>query len=345
MSEILSQEEIEALLSSLNNGEEAQGASVSEAVQASTMPTFSGSPTGQGGKQSRSAIAYEVYDFRRPDKFSKEQLRTLQMLHETFARISGSGLSAYLRSVVNVDLISLEQVPYEEYIRSINQSVFTIMSIPPLSGQAVLEIEFSLIFTMLDKLLGGPGKAIDRNVLTDIEQPLVRQVVERMFHALKTAWEGVVIVNPSVEGMETSPQFVQIAPPTDIVVSILFEVRIGDIRGAMSLCIPYMVLKPITTKLSAQKWFAGGNKKQHTGNRKLIGAQLQNAVVDCAVRLGESHITIQDFLRLKSGDVVRLDQKVEQDLRFLVSNTPKFEGKPALNGKKLVFTVSNPYNP
>lgn len=346
LSEILSQAEIEALLGSLSEGE-AEGAPSSSATPNPAAPTnpapvqaftsFSNSKQGP----SRTAVAYEVYDFRRPDKFSKEQLRTLQMLHETFGRLAGTTLSAYLRSNVNIDLISLEQVPYEEYLRSINQSVFTVMSIPPLSGQAALELEFGLIFTMIDKLLGGPGRSLNRSMLTEIEQPLVRQIIERMFLSLKTAWEGVVIVTPGIETIETSAQFVQIAPPTDIVVSILFEVRIGDARGAMSLCIPYMVLKPITTKLSAQKWFAAtSSRRQTSSNRRSLVSQIQDTHVDCWIRLGQSKVCIKDFLALRSGDVIRLDQKTDRDLTLLVANTPKYEGRPALNGKKIAFNVT-----
>lgn len=342
MSEILSQSEIEALLNSLSpEGESGASAAPAAAPRpVAQAPSFgSFAPATRPG--SKAAVAYEVYDFRRPDKFSKDQLRTLQMLHETFARLAGSGLSAYLRAPVNIDLISLEQVPYEEYLRSINQSVFTIMSLPPLTGQAVLEIEFGLVFTMIDRMLGGPGKGINRNVLTDIERPLVKQTIERMFQALKSAWEGVVIVNPGIEGMETSSQFVQIAPPNDIVVTILFEVKIGNQRSAMSLCIPYLVLKPITTKLSAQKWFAGSNRRHSAASRRMLSYQVNNSQVECTVRLGGSRINIKDFLALKPGDVLRLDQKTEQDLNLLVSAVPKFQGKPALQGKKLVFSVTD----
>lgn len=325
LSDVLSQAEIEALLGSLADGNEEVAAVKSSAKQAA-----------------RGTIAYEVYDFRRPDKFSKDQLRTLQMLHETFARLAGTGLSATLRSQTNIDLISLEQIPYEEYLRSINQSVFTIMSLPPLSGQAVMEIEFELIFTMVDRLLGGPGRSVNRNVLTDIERPLVRQMIERMFIALKTAWEGVVIVNPGIEGMETSAQFVQIAPPTDIVVNMLFEVRIGQARGAMSLCIPYLVLKPITAKLSAQKWFVNSSRKASGASRRLVGWHVGQSEVDCAIRLGQARLAVQDFLRLHPGDILRLDQKTENDLTLMVSDIPKFEGKPALMGRKVVFNVTQP---
>ncbi|MFY9234398.1 MAG: flagellar motor switch protein FliM [Fimbriimonadaceae bacterium] len=347
MSEILSQAEIEALLNSLSaDGEEAadavpeqEAAGPGHRGQIANLSLLEAAAPPRAG--SKDAQSYEVYDFRRPDKFSKDQLRTLQMLHETFARLAASGLSAYLRAPVNIELISLEQVPYEEYLRSINHSVFSILSLPPLTGQAVLEVEFGLVFTMIDRMLGGPGRSIGRTVLTDIERPLVQQIIERMFAGLKSAWEGVVVVNPGIEGMETSAQFVQIAPPSDIVVTILFEVKIGNQRGAMSLCIPYLLLKPITTKLSAQKWFASGSRRQNPASKKLLSHQVNQATVECAIHLGNARLSVKDFLGLQPGDVVQLDQKTDQDLRLLVGNLPKFEGRPALQGKKIVFSVSN----
>lgn len=333
MSDILSQAEIEALLNSLNNESEMGLSNPQDnSIRSSALETRS---------LARASKPYEVYDFRRPDKFSKDQLRTLQMLHETFARLAASSLSAHLRTPITMDLISLEQVPYEEYLRSISQSVFTVMSLAPLSGQAVLEIEFALVFSMIDRMLGGPGKAISRNVLTDIERPLVKQTIEKMFNTLKTAWEGVVMVNPQVEGMETSAQFVQVAPPNDIVVTILFEVKVGSQRGAMSLCIPYLLLKPITAKLSAQKWFANSSRKQSASSRRILSLQVQQSAVDCSVRLGNKKISVRDFLSLQPGDVVSLDQETEKELVMMVGDVPKFLGKPALQGKKLVFSVSS----
>lgn len=345
MSEILSQAEIEALLQSLGGETVEPGPSSSVTArmdQASRAAKQSESSVRIANRVgSRTEVQYEVYDFRRPDKLSKDQLRTLQMLHETFARLASSSLSAYLRSAVNIDLISLEQVPYEEYLRSINGSVFTIMSLPPLTGQAVMEIEFGLAFSMVDRLLGGPGKSFTRTTLTDIERPLVRQSIERMFAALKTAWEGVVVVHPTIEALETSAQFVQIAPPNDIVVMILFEFRMGSQRGAMSLCIPYLVLKPITAKLSAQKWFASGNRKTNPETRRMLASHVNQSLVECAVRLGKSRCSVRDFLSLSPGDVVRLDQRTAHDLTMLVEEKPKYTGRPAMQGKKLVFSVTN----
>lgn len=335
MSDILSQNEIESLLSSLNPSEEG-GADSNTPGSSKVVGTASKAKT-------VSALSYELYDFRRPDKFSKEQLRSLQMLHETFGRLGGTSLSAFLRSTVHIEMISLEQVPYDEYLRSINQSVFVITSMPPLSGQSVVEIEFSLVFAMIDKLLGGPGRTIDRTVLTEIEEPLVRQLTERLFASLKSAWEGIVIINPGIEGIETSAQFVQIAPPSDIVVSILFEVKIGDVRGAMSLCIPYMVLKPITTKLSSQRWFTSGQKKGSSAQKTQLFSHVRNSTVDLSISLGTADVSVRDFLQLKKGDVLVLDQRQDKDLLLSVSGTPKLHGKPALEGKRIVFTVTEPY--
>jgi len=265
------------------------------------------------------------------------------MLHETFSRLASTTLSGYLRSTVVIELISLEQVPYEEYLRSISSSVFAITSISPLNGQAALEIEFGLIFTMIDRLLGGPGKVVNRTNLTDIETPMLRQIVERMFLALKTAWEGVVVVNPTIEAIESNPQFVQIAPPTDIVVSILFEVRVGDSHGAMSLCIPYTLLKPVTTKLSAQKWFvANSTKKQTKQHREALVEQLGDTEVECTFRLGKSKLGFTEVTQLRKGDVIKLDQKTNDNLVMLVSQSPKYAVKAGVEGKKLAFKVSGP---
>ncbi len=292
-------------------------------------------PIKSGGR----TVAYEVYDFRRPDKLSKDQLRTLQQVNETFARLISSGLSAYLRTPVQIDLVALEQVPYEDYLRGINHSVFTIMSLPPLAGQAVLEMEFGLVFTMIDRMLGGPGKPINRTNLTDIERPLLRQTIERMFAAFKTAWEAVVVINPTVEGTEMSSQFVQIAPPTDVAVTILFEVRMGGARHAMSICIPYQVLKPIAGKLSAQKWFSGSSRKATPTTRQQLSLQVQDSRVELTVNLGETTLTMGQFVALRPGDTLRLSQPVTEPLTVLVGGVAKFVGRPAMQGKKIVCAV------
>lgn len=341
MSDILSQSDIEALLNTMPGAQEstAGGAPKSRSggqvrTPGGAIPTFL-PPIKAGGR----TLAYEVYDFRRPDKLSKDQLRTLQQINETFARLISSGLSAYLRTPVQVELVALEQVPFEDYLRGINNSVFTIMSLPPLTGQAVLEMEFGLVFTVIDRMLGGPGKPIARTALTDIERPLLRQTIERMFAALKTSWEGVLMINPTVEGTETSAQFVQIAPPTDVAVTILFEVRMTGSRHAMSICIPYQTLKAITGKLSAQKWFAGGTRKATPTTRHHLSQQLQSAEVDLSVSMGGATLSVGEFVALRVGDTIRLNQPVQEPLKLSVGGVTKFVGRPAMQGKKIVLAV------
>lgn len=332
MVEILSQEEIEALLASLSASE--------EGGPASTSATPSTPTVGAGKVERRAPIAYEVYDFRRPDKFSKDQLRTMQMLHETFARLFSSTLSAYLRTPVHIDLISVEQIPYDEYIRAITNSLINIFSMQPLSGQALLEIEFDVVISMIDRLLGGPGTIVKRPqpALTDIERPLVENVVNRALGSLRTAWEGLVGFTPVHEGMETSAQFVQIVPPNDIVVSILFEIRVGETHGAMSLCIPYLLLKPILSKLSAQRWFSG-SKRTSFQHKAVIAQQVQHTRVPLVAVLGTTRLMLRQVLDLKEGDVIILNRRTNEPVDIMVGNKVKFRAKPGMRGKHVVVQI------
>lgn len=329
MADSLTPDEIEALLSALSADE--------------TEPQSSGSPAAQVESKPgrvRGNTSYETYDFRRPDKLSKDQLRTLQMLHETFGRLASSSFAAFLRTPIHVEMISVEQVPYEEYLRSINQSVFTILNMAPLSGQAVLEVEFALVFSIIDRMLGGPGKALGRSSLTDIERPLATQIIQRALQSLKAAWEGIVIINPAIEGIETSAQFVQIAPPGDICVMVLFEVRVGEQRGAMSLCVPYLVLKPVTAKLATQKWAGGVGRKRGETYRRQFATHISKTNLDCTVDLGGATLPVRDFLRLQVGDVLPLERRRDEDILFKVRREPKFLGRPAKTGKNIAFQVT-----
>lgn len=330
MNETLSQSEIEALLSSL---------SANDPGESTHGSPFDASES--GSKRLMKTAMYEVYDFRRPDKFSRDQLRTLQMVHETFARLCTTNLSAYLRTPIHVELVSIEQVPFEEYMRNLTNSVFIIINTPPLSGQSVVEMEFPLMFTLLDRLLGGTGRIIERNSLTEIERPLVLTLAERALVALKGAWESILHLDPQIEVIETSAQFVQIAPPSDIVITALMEARIGEQRGAMSLCVPHMVIKPITPKLSSQKWIASSGKRASTQNKQIITGQLRNTHVECVVRLGATYLNVKRLLELKPGDIITLDCEVSDKVDILLHGRRKFQGRPAIKNKRLVVNITD----
>lgn len=292
-------------------------------------------------RDNKALVAYEVYDFRRPDKFAKDQLRTLQMLHETFARLFAGSLSAYLRVPVHVDLVSVEQIPYDEYMRSLTGSIINVFSMAPLTGQAILEMEFNVILSMIDRLLGGPGSMVkNSSVLTDIERALTESIINRALKEFHTAWEGIAQFTPKREVMETQSQFVQIVPPNDVVVSILFEIKVGELRGAMSICIPYLLLKPITTKLSAQRWFSSSVKKNTGKYAPVLAKRLEKTQVTTVVRLGSTNMSVGELVELKVGDIVTLNQNQHEEVDILVGNNVKFRGRPGIRGKKLAVHIN-----
>ena len=343
MSDILSQAEIEALLSSLTGTGEMTGGASDEAA-----PMPMGRGTVPARREAKSMTAYEVYDFRRPDKFAKDQLRTLQMIHETFARLLAGSLSAYLRVPVHVDLVSVEQIPYDEYMRSLTNSVINVFSMSPLAGQAIMEVEFSILFSMLDRLLGGPGsvEAKKNFSLTDIEKVLSDGIIERGLKDFHSAWEGIAQFTPKREVTETQGQFVQIVPPNDVVVSILFEIKVGELRGAMSVCIPYLLLKPITTKLSAQRWFSSSVKKNTGKYAAVLARRLEKTYLTLGVRLGRADLSVDEIVHLKIGDVVTLERTQQEEVEVFIGNSVKFFGRPGTRGKKLAIHINriNPDN-
>lgn len=343
MSEILSQAEIEALLSSLQGDGDADAGA--PAGESSRKPVSSkaapGGGSAGGARENRGPVAYEPYDFRRPDKFAKDQLRTLQMLHETFARLFAGSLSGYLRVPVHVDLVSVEQIPYDEYIRSLTSSIINVFSMAPLIGQAILEVEFNIILSMIDRLLGGPGSMVkSTSLLTDIERALTESIIDRALREFFTAWEGIAQFTAKREIMETQSQFVQIVPPSDVVVSILFEIKVGELRGAMSICIPYLLLKPVTPKLSAQRWFSSSVKKNSGKYVTVLARRLSKTSINCAVRLGSATLTVDDVLDLKVGDIVGLNKAQNEEVEIVLGNSVKFLGRPGIRGKKLAVHVN-----
>ena len=339
MVEILSQAEIEALLSSLTSDGTMELSLGAE--PAAPAPVLAPESRTTSKSDAKRPFAYEPYDFRRPDKFSKDQLRTLQMLHETFARLFASGLSAYLRVSTHVDLVSVEQVPYNEYMRSLTTSIINVFSMEPLSGQAILEVEFNIVLAMIDRLLGGPGNMTKNNtVLTEIEKTLTESIVIRALKHLKTAWDSVAQVFPRHETLETQSQFIQIVPPNDTVVSILFEIKVGDLRGAMSLCIPYLLLKPITAKLSVQRWFSANVPENLGQNADRLAQRLATTKVTCVCRLGTARITVRDLLDLRAGDTIVLDRRCNEEVDLMIGNSVKFRGKPGTAGRKVALHIN-----
>ncbi|MFC1669097.1 flagellar motor switch protein FliM [Spirochaetota bacterium] len=316
MTEILSQDEIDALLTAISTGE----------VDATDY---------SAAKEQKKV---KIYDFRRPDKFSKDHIRTLQMMHETFARLTTTALSAQLRALVSVHVASVDQLTYEEFIRSIpNPTTLAVINMDPLKGSAVLEIDPSITFTIIDKLFGGLGEAskISRE-LTDIELSVMESIIVRILGNLREAWSNVIDLRPRLGNIETNPQFAQIVPPNDMVVLITLETKVGDVEGMTNLCIPYISIEPIISKLSAQYMYSSIRKGATDENLSIIQKRLELVSLPIVAEIGEAIVSVQEVLRLGVGDVVKLPEtKIGSDMIVKIGGRKKYKCRPGLAANRL----------
>ena len=319
--DVLTQEQIDALLAAANEGE----ASLEEL------------------KREETSRKIKVYDFKRPDKFSKDQIRTLYMLHESFARLLNTYMSSHLRTLVNVDVASVEQSTYQEFVQSlINPSVITILGVPPLKGNIIFELSSEIAFAYLDRVFGGDGStSIKTRVLTEIEDAVMRRFVNSAMERFKESWSNVTPMNPVLEATESNPQFTQIVPPNDMVVVVTMNTKLGEVEGFMNICIPYLVLEPIMSKLTTTFWVAASAAKDDkSGYTEIIRNKLNKTKVPFVVEVGRVQITIREFLTLGFGDVLQLNTKVKEDFPCMVGTNAKFLCRPGTFGKKLAVQIT-----
>ncbi len=321
MTEVLSQDEIDQLLTAINAGD-----TTLETVQSAT-----------------DSRKIKIYDFRRPDKFSKEQMRTVQNMHETFARLTTTNLSTTLRILSNVHVASVDQLTYEEFIRSIpTTTTLGLVSMDPLKGQIILEIDPAITFTIIDRLFGGMGEGSKlTRELTDIERSVIENVIVKILGSLREAWNTVIDLRPRLSQIEVNPQFAQIVPPTEMVVLVTLETKIGEVEGMMNLCIPYLTIEPIISKLSAQYWYSSVRRGATTENLKILKDKLSSIEVPVIAEIGRIHVSIRDILNLQLGDIVRLHStRVDDPMVLNVGNKKKFLCRPGVIGKKMAVHIT-----
>ena len=321
MNEVLSQDEIDQLLTAISTGE-----IETEAVS-----------------QTQEQRKIKIYDFKRPDKFSKEQIRTVSIMHETFARLTTTALSAQLRSLVNVHVASVDQLTYEEFIRSIpNPTTLGIINMDPLKGSAVLEIDPAITFSIIDRLFGGKGEGskVNRD-LSDIEQSVMENIIVRILGNLREAWSQVIDLRPRLGQIETNPQFAQIVPPTEMVVLVTLETKVGEVEGMMNFCIPYLTIEPIITKLSAQYMYSSVRSGGTTENLNILKERLSMIGITVSAEIGNMDLTVRDVLSLKLGDVIRLpDVRIGDPMILKIGNRDKFMCRPGVVGNKLAVQIT-----
>jgi len=284
----------------------------------------------------------KVYDFKRPDKFSKDQLRAIQMIHESFARQMTTVMSTLIRSIVSAEVASVDQLAYEEFVNSLVQpTVIGTLEMYPFNGNALIEINPNLVFAIIDRLLGGKGDFSGKTrELTDIEKTVTERVLMRMLELLEESWSTVVDVRFRLESMESNPFFVQICPPRDMVLLVIIKLNIGDVEGMASLCIPYFLMEPIIDKLSSQQWFVSTSKKGDEGARDLIVKTLDHVKIPMTLELGHTILSLGDVYGLEVGDVIKLDEPMDSDMDVRVGNYVRFKAKPGTVDGRLAGEVT-----
>ncbi|MER3405736.1 MAG: flagellar motor switch protein FliM [Chloroflexota bacterium] len=314
---ILAQWEIDSLLSSMEQASDRK-------------------PRSSGGRKIR------LYDFLRPDKLSKEHLRSLQMLHETFARICSTTLGSYLRLPMSVQLSSVEQVLYDEYIEGLpSPTIVNIVSMEPLPGRAVIEYTLTTTMVALDRLLGGAGTApAAPRELTEIEFSLLRTITNQLLAALRDAWSAIMELQPRVEDIVLSPALVQSALPGEVAALLVLEWHIMGTTGSISICIPYTMLEPVLPRLNAQTWLHGGSRLSGSGHRVALDGQLRTVQLPVVVELGRATVRFSELLELRPGDVIRLDTPAKGTLRLRIGRFGKFRCKPGRSGRGLAVRIT-----
>jgi flagellar motor switch protein FliM len=320
--DVLSQAEVENLLRAAEGKGKAAGPAVVR-------------PAGAAIKQ-RDRIA--TYDFKRPERVGKEQMRALQTLHEGFGRNFGASLSALLRKLVEVKLTNVDQLTFGEFVFGLdNPTCFNLLKAEPLEGTLILEINPSILYPIIDRLLGGGTEKslIARRPLTEIELGLVSYITDLFLQQLKRAWENVVALDLAVMRVESNPQLVQIVPPNEVVVLIGFEVVLGEARGMMNLCIPYNAIERLGSKLTANSWVSYGRRQPTEETVQQIKENLRGSLVQLSVDLAETHIQTKDMIELRVGDLITTEKDVHSPLVVRVQGVPKFYARPGtLKGRK-----------
>lgn len=320
--DVLSQSEIDALLSAISTGE----------MSADEM------------KKEDEVRKVKVYDFKRALRFSKDQIRSLTRIHENFARLLTTFFSAQLRTYVQITVASVDQIPFEEFVRSIpNMTLINVFEVPPLDGNILMEINPNIAYSMLDRLMGGTG-ASHSNVdnLTEIETKIMTNLFERSFDNLREAWENIVEIDPMLVELEVNPQFLQMISPNETVVVISFNTIIGETTGMINICLPHVVLEPIVPNLSVRYWMQSNTKEMSPEQMKALETRVKQSELPVVAELGGTSISIEDFLMMNIGDVLEINQKIDEPLLVKVGNIPKFTAQPGKMNKKLAVQILEP---
>ncbi len=321
MSDVLSQAEIDSLLDSLKTG----------TVDLEEMK-----------KSSENVV--KDYDFARPSKFSKEHLRTLEIIFEHYGRLLSTNLPIYLRENITVEVVNSEAVTYMEFTNALsNPVILGIVDFAPLQGNIIVEMASKLGFAIVDRMLGGQGLPLEKTRdFTEIELLIIERVMTNCVELLREPWENVVEISPRLDRIETNSQFAQIISPSEMIAIVTLNIKLGpNAEGMMNICLPYLTLEPVMDKLNTKFWYSNMQEKTGEDYTEDIEDLLKRADVPITAVLGNSTINVSDFASLQVGDIIRLDKKVNDELDIYVGDIKKFEALPGTVGKDYAVRLTS----
>jgi flagellar motor switch protein FliM len=319
MGEVLSQNEIDNLLKALSSGE----LDVDEMKKSDERQV-------------------KNYDFARPSKFSKEHLRTLEIIFEHFGRLLATNLPAYLRKSVNCEVVNSEVVIYSEFSNALSNPVLLgVVEMKPLTGNVIMEMASNLGFAIVDRLLGGVGNSLEKERdFSEIELSILERIFDICVNLLEEPFETVIKVGPRLDRIETNSQFAQIISPSETIAIVTINLKIGEVEGLMNLCLPYATLEPVMDKLNTKYWFSTMQDKDNNSYEDKIESMISRAQIPLRATLGTSKISVKDFTNLQLGDIIKIDKKVDEELEIYVGNIKKFTALPGYSDGKYAVRIT-----
>lgn len=320
MGEVLSQTEIDDLLKAFSTGE-----------------------LDMDNMKEDNAKQVKDYDFKRPAKFSKEHLRTLEIIFEHYGRLLSTNLPVYLRKNAQVNVVNSEALTFSEFTNSLaNPVLLGIVNFAPLNGNIMIELAANLGYAIIDRMLGGPGNPLDKSrEFSEIELGIIEKIIVVCVRLLREPWRNVLEISPVLERVETNPQFAQIIAPTDMISIVTLNIKVGDTEGLMNICLPYFTLESIMDRLNTRYWFSNMQEKTDELFVEQIEAMIKRVDVPIKAVLGHSNVSVSDFVNLQVGDIIRLDTRVEDELQIYVGNINKFTALPGSSKEAYAVRITS----
>ena len=319
MGDVLSQNEIDALLSALSSGE----------LDADEI-------------KENAEKQVKDYDFARPSKFSKEHLRTLEIIFEHYGRLISTNLPVYLRKNVQIEVMNSEAVTYQEFSNALSNPVLLgIVNFAPLQGSIIIEMATNLGYAMVDRMLGGRGDSLDKvREFSEIELLIIERIFVVCVNLLREPWQNVLEIAPRLERIETNSQYAQIISPSEMIAIVTISMKIGEVEGLMNICLPYITVEDVIDKLNTKYWYANMQQYDETDYAEAIELLIRKAQIPVKAILGTSTISVSDFSMLQIGDIIRLDRGAEEELDVFVGNIKKFTALPGSSGDNYAVRIT-----